>query len=474
MPDIETFDFTSEFQNLVLACWIRHPEKFLCYGPILNPRSFSGVQSTLTASALYKFYTKHGRFPSWRMLKQLVLDEAAQLDSSRDEAASYLDQLLEIDTVDVDVVATRVRDFMRERALLSAVRKVVENIQDGKAKAKVDVIQLFEDALQIGQNLDELGLVFHDDIDRVVDKVTARGYGLKTGIQMVDEVWPNGWMPGWLIVPLAPPKRYKTMFCLNVAMNVVSPAIGKNVFYYSCEISQELAMTRGLSKLTGLTQNDMFKDPARFKSAAHDAAPDMIAGYLVFKDFAAGTATIQDLRAHTTLVMRQLGIEPHLIIIDYAETVLPSERKNQDHREQANIYTEARALGKYFNCPVLMPDRCNGETVDKPVPNMRSFQGAFQKAGIVDGAIGLCATEAEYQLNTIRGFIFINRHGKAFQHFRGQVDPEKMHIQFDEEIPYEPEERGGDKAADAATGNGKGRKRSSRPGAALPEELQDP
>lgn len=776
MSEIKQYDFDSEFQDLVLACWLKHPDKFLIYGPIMNPRSFSGVLATLLAQAINKHYQSTGQFPTWRSSKQLFLDEVKKLETSQDDSVAFFEKIRAIDTRDVDVVVSRIRNFVRERAILSAVRKTVENIQEDK---KVDIIKLFEEAMSIGQNLDDLGYVLHDDIDRVVDKVTARDYGIKTGITILDTVvWKHGLMPGWLIVPLAPPKRYKclkkgtkvmlsngsvkrvehivvddllmgddgtsrrvetcgngfgplykvhqeygssytcndehilclvsesgeyteitaqefyersrrtpswsrnwqgykrgvefepsaveldpywlglwlgdgnsrhaaitvshedrevaefvteharslgmkltlkagtgcteyqlkeskplavsgkrfnrvkaalmkykllmnkhipacyqhnsaeirlkllaglldsdggfvhnlgfvftnvnrslangvlwlakslgfraklktvktrcqngfqgracrvtisgqlstiptllprkrgtdslkhrfnnykikvtkagrgewfgftiggnrkfllhdftvthnTMFCLNVAMNVVGPAIGKNVFYYSCEISQELAMARALSNLTGLSQDFMFENPEEFKRRAHNQKRQHISGYLVFKGFPAGSTTIADIRAHATAVCQQHGIIPHLIIIDYAETVLPSVRKHQDHREQADIYTDARALGAKFNCPVIMPDRCNAETVDKPVPNMRSFQGAFQKAGIVDGAIGLCATDAEYQRNILRGFIFINRHGKAYQHFRGVVDPEAMQLQFDTEIPYEPED----------------------------------
>lgn len=462
--DVSFGNFDSDFQDLVLACWIRHPERFIAYGSILNPKSFSGVHSTIAAQVLQKHYDKTGEFPAWRLFKQLTLDEAARLETDREEIKSYLGRLLKIDTKDCDSVVEQVRDFMRERAILAAIRTTLDSIDKGKEIPRGELIKPFEEAIMVGQNLDDVGYVLHADIDKVVDKVTERGYGLRTGNKMFDTVWKHGWMPGWLVILLAPPKRWKTLTSINTAMNVVGPTIGRNVFYYSCEISQELATTRMLSNLTGLSQDYMFDNPEDFKRAAHEAKENQLAGYMVIKGFSAGTTTIQDIKAHALTIKRQLQIDPHLIVIDYAETIAPSVRKKQDHREQADIYTEARALGHFFKCPVLMPDRCNAETVGMAVPNMRSFQGAFQKAGIVDAAIGLCATDEEYQQNVVRGFVFINRHGKAYQHWRGTVDAESMQISFDEEIPYEPEEDSAD--------NGK-KKRGGKPkSGSVPDELQ--
>jgi hypothetical protein len=87
-----------------------------------------------------------------------------------------------------------------------------------------------------------------------------------------------------------------------------------------------------------------------------------------------------------------------------------------------------------------MPDRCNRETVGKAVPNMSSFQGAFEKAGAVDVAIGLCATEAEHLQGRMRYFVFLNRHGPQLLHFEGRVDAECMRMTIDKQIEYVPEE----------------------------------
>jgi hypothetical protein len=86
-----------------------------------------------------------------------------------------------------------------------------------------------------------------------------------------------------------------------------------------------------------------------------------------------------------------------------------------------------------------MPDRCNKDTVDRKVPSMSSFQGSFEKAGIVDVALGLCATEGEHKQHKIRYFIFLNRNGEQYLHFEGKVDPLTYRMTVDTKVAYNPD-----------------------------------
>lgn len=439
----EQFNFSADFQDLVLACLIKYPKKFMAYGNIIDARYFEGVHATSACRAALKYYKKEGKFPTWRTLEELVADDAKRMDGNPKEVQEYIVRLSKINTGDVDYVVTKVVDFCRERAVLSAVRTSIERVQSGKLM-EGELVKLFEDALSIGVNLDDLGYLFTKDADAVIDKITEKTYGVMTGFKHFDNIWKRGWGPGWLIVPLAPPKRFKTTFCINLAMNMVGVAapVPQNVFYYPCEISQELAMTRALLNLVGLNQDYIYDSPEKFKERIKQAMAQLVQGQILWKAFPAGGATIMDIRNHARIASKTLGIKPGAIMIDYAETVAPSEssKEKKDHRQQADVYTEARALGHEFGCPIIIPDRCNRETVGKKVPNMTSFQGAFQKAGIVDVSFGLCGTEEEIMQNVIRYFVFLNRHGAAFQHFRGKVDAEKYTMTIDEEIEYNPDE----------------------------------
>jgi hypothetical protein len=434
-----TYSFPPEFQDLLLSCILKFPAKFLAYQGVIQPQYFRSVAATVTAKAAFNFFQQRGHMPGFETLLDIVARESKRTED--EGLVEYVKKLRDMDVADVDYVAERAVAFARERATYLAVVQSIEKIKAGDVDG---FTPLFEAAYSIGDNLDDLGYVLHMDVDKVVDQLSNVEYGTLTGYPAFDHIWRRGWLPGWLIVPLAPPKRYKTGLCLNLALNMVGPAINAPVFYYPCEISQELAMARLMCNLSQEPMDTLYDDPTKFKSAVKTAMKDRISNYLVIKSFPSGSATIGDIDRHVMATKRELGINPKAIFIDYAETVAysPDVKNMPEYQQQASIYTQARALACKHHCPVIMPDRVTRETVDKKVPNMMSFQGAFRKAGIVDVALGLCATEQEYSQNILRTFVFVNRHGAAMEHFRGTVDPATMTIDIGSPIPYDSDDSG--------------------------------
>jgi KaiC/GvpD/RAD55 family RecA-like ATPase len=464
----KSFEFREDFQDLLLACMMREGEHFIYVAPAIKPKYFTGVQPTLAAECMLDYWMQYLRFPAWEVLEQLLDEATRQMpDADTNLAIEYMRKLRRMDVRDWEYVRARVSDFVRERAIVDTIKQSVALIQDGKIPAD-GFTSMFAKAMQVGRNLEDLGYILDLDVDAVVGKVMNVQYGLRTGFTRLDEVWRHGWAPGWLIIPAAPPKRYKTGFCVNLAMNVISPDIGEDVIYYACEISQELAMVRAMSHLSELSEDVLYESPAKYTEAVRAALKEKVAAHLLFKSFPSKTATIADLRAHAHMAIAQLGIKPRLIIIDYAETVQPSDRKEAEYRQQSSIYTEARAFGGELGATVVMPDRVKADYVNQPTPDMRCLQGAFEKAGILDGAFALCATDEEYLQRCQRLFVFLNRHGAAYQHFRGRVDPTTWHMTFSESVPFDP-------SAAAAPPKELPRRRGSRAsrGPPMPSELTE-
>ena len=131
---------------------------------------------------------------------------------------------------------------------------------------------------------------------------------------------------------------HNTTFALNLALNMVGPGLQYDIIYYACEISQDLALMRALCHLGKVDMDQAYESPQGFKEHVHKAVQSKVAGTLLFKSFASKSTTIGDIRAHARTAIKQLDIRPKMIVIDYAETVKPTERgKESDYRQQANI-----------------------------------------------------------------------------------------------------------------------------------------
>lgn len=433
---IDRYNFTTDFQDELLHCMIAHPSEFLGLSGVIDFKYFTGSNSQLVCHQLQEFYREYNTYPTFAQLSTLCLKAARKSGDGEKalEIQEYVSRLSEVTIRAKEFYRDQCVSFAKQRALILAATNVAKLIQDGKEPGG-DIVTQFQEALSIGSNLLDQGYLLRADYNEIIDKVTRKDYGTYTGYELFDQqVWRNGWGPGWLVVPLAPPKRFKTAFCLNLALNMVDKC-GYDVLYYACEINAELASMRLFQAMIGVTQDQIFDDPGRIKEMVYKGMKKERIGDILIKHFPSKTATIADIRAHAVMAIENFGLKPKAIFIDYAETVKPDCGKDEpEYRQQSSIYTQARALGSELGCVVIMPDRCNREAVNQATPQMDSFQGAFEKAGIVDVSIGLCATDEEYEKGELRFFGVLNRHGEGGFHLRGKVDKARMRITVDKEM----------------------------------------
>ena len=194
---------STDFQDALLACIIAHPDKFMLSAGTLNSAYFSGIPRIATARAMFDYWRKTSMFPSPEILEQIVYDaitRSVERDSDRnaeskevDNIAAYAKRLLTIDTRHVDVIASKVVEFARERALFIAIQKSLE-FHAAKKTPPSGWTAMFEDALKIGLNLEDRGYIIKGgdggDINLILDKVSKHGYGTPTGYAELDRLWP--------------------------------------------------------------------------------------------------------------------------------------------------------------------------------------------------------------------------------------------------------------------------------------------
>jgi replicative DNA helicase len=459
----ESYNFTDDFQDEIIACLIRHSDELAGYGRFIRHEYFNGESAIETFKAIEEYLQKYGHYPGFTVLANYVFKKLERKsDEQAKEVLDYVQKIAEINTKDWEGVRDQCVNFAQERAIFDAIRRIGLSQKDNK---KIDAVSMMKQAVQVGTNINDLGLSLYHDYAKVIDQVTSSTYGVSTGYSHLDALWKTGWGPGWVIMVLAPPKRYKTTFCINLALNMATSRAGCDVLYFACEIPQEMAMLKSMYNICEIREQDIFRNPQKAKQEVGKMLKKKMHSHLFFKSFPSKSATISDLHRYARLIRDSKGLKPKAIVIDYAETVLPNEVKKDtpDWRMGADVYYQAEAMGRDLGCCIIMPDRCNKDAVNRKVPSATSVQGSYQKNGAVHIALGLCQTEAEYLQNKIRYFVFLNRYGEAFKHYEGRVHPELSKMTIDKEIDYKPDDGEED---DGGLGRPKGR--GGRPRGGLP------
>lgn len=462
---LEKYNFSNDYQDLIIACLVNEPRHFRTAMHLVQPEFFDGRAAFDTVYELKNFWDTWGQIPGFTVLANEAHTRFARENPDHAKALfDYVGNLKEIDTRAWESVRKNMLKFAKERAVHVAIKKLIVAAETGKAVTE-DPVKLVEDAVRIADDADDMGIEIHEDIDYVIDHLQDQTVGVRTGYPLLDRPWLFGWQPGWLIVPLAPPKRYKTTFCINLALNIAGEGFGRaaDVIYYACEIDQIHAMKRALINITGMSESQMYNAFGKFRNEARRSVDELVIGRVLFKSFPSKSATLSEIHRHAKDCISILGMRPKAIVIDYAETVRPTmvDKNTPEYRRSAEVYTEARAIGQNLACVVIMPDRCKAEVVERAVPNLNAFQGSFEKAGIVDAAIGLCATDEEKAIGKMRYFVFINRHGPEYGYYEGTVKPDIALMTIDHEIEFKPEEE--ETGDDQPTG-GRVKRKKRRPG----------
>jgi hypothetical protein len=127
----ETFNFSQDFQDLILACVLRRAE-FREYASVLSYKYFSGVVSTKLARKIFKYHKEYAAFPGKEEVIQMAVENAKGDGEPPEKAVAYVERLFKMKTGGWKDVHKKVITFCRERAVLAAITTSIEFFKKGE------------------------------------------------------------------------------------------------------------------------------------------------------------------------------------------------------------------------------------------------------------------------------------------------------------------------------------------------------
>ncbi len=147
--NLDNYNFTDDFQDTILACLIRYPDKFFAFGQVIKPGYFNGPEQVQTVFHLLDYHKEHGKYPNFTVLGNYAFYKVSRTNvTEANEIVNYVAKLSEIDTADWKGVLRQCVDFAKERAIYDAVRKIHAAQSQGKMD-KIDPREVIENALRV-------------------------------------------------------------------------------------------------------------------------------------------------------------------------------------------------------------------------------------------------------------------------------------------------------------------------------------
>jgi replicative DNA helicase len=197
---------------------------------------------------------------------------------------------------------------------------------------------------------------------------------------------------------------------------------GKTVVHYTLELQDTVVGNRYDSCISGVPLADLFHNKQQVLYKIKD-----IPGQLIIKEYPTKSASTETIKQHIERLKKR-GIEPDMIIVDYADLLRPVRSSAEKRFDLENTYEELRAIAQIYKCPVWTASQTNRSGLNAEVITMEAISEAFNKCFVADFICSLSRTVQDKQANKGRMFIAKNRNGPDGLIFPAFVDWSNVNI----------------------------------------------
>ena len=328
----------------------------------------------------------------------------------------YASVLTEDELRDAEFIKDNALDFCRKQVLKKAMLESVKLI---KSSSFDEIQAVIEKALKLGTD-NNFGHDFLKDFEERYT-ITSRD-PVSTGLPRIDDICKGGLGKSELGVVIAPTGAGKSMVLVHLGSEGVKS--GKTVVHYTLELADTVVGNRYDSCISGVPLSDLFANKRRVLETIQD-----VEGRLIIKEYPTKSASTETIKNHLERLKKR-GIEPDMIIVDYADLLRPVRATKEKRHDLENTYEELRAIAQIYKCPVWTASQTNRSGLNAEVITMEAISEAFNKCFVADFICSLSRTVQDKQANQGRIFVAKNRNGPDGQVFPAFVDWSNVSIKI--------------------------------------------
>ena len=348
---------------------------------------------------IVEYRTKYGKHPSTNAMISILRTELdRENEVTQQQVRDYFARVHTNEIADdIDYIKETSLDFCRKQKLKEAMMKSVNLLQTCSFD---EISKVINDALKLGSE-NNFG---HDFIADFEERYKPRfRLPVTTGWSEIDTITSGGLGRNELGVVIAPTGAGKSMALVHLGSEAIKQ--GKTVVHYTLELQDTVVACRYDSCITQYPLSDL----SNFKDEIYEEIKNLD-GTLIVKEYPTKSASTNTIKAHLSRLVKR-GIEPGMIIVDYADLLRPVVIRKEKRAELESIYEELRGISNEFNCPVWTASQTNRSGLNAEVVTMEQISEAFNKCFVSDFICTLSRTIEDKQNNRAKMFIAKNRNG---------------------------------------------------------------
>jgi len=356
----------------------------------LTPENFKQPGNKLVISIIKDFYAKRNTLPTTTEIRT-YLNKEEDIKLIKETFSFYK----QIETGDINELISNTEVFFKERAVHSAVLKIVDDVTNDKADYS-KFLTIFEKACNISL-VSDIGLDFYGDYQRVIKELGAHNEVIPTGWDFIDSNIGGGLSKNGraLYLFLGPTNVGKSIFLGNVASNMAEK--GLTTVLITLEMPEIMYAKRISSHLSKIPMKDLQTNIDSLETYLKGVV-EQRKHKLIIKEFPPKSTTVSGIKSYIESLIKK-GIKPDILVIDYLGLLKPSVGENSYEQGKANS-EELRALTYFFNIPIVSAIQTNREGMESP--SLDTISESFGVAMTADVVWSIHQEEEDRELGYIK------------------------------------------------------------------------
>ena len=416
--------YGTSFQIKVISSLLTHKEFLVNINDMLVEDYFDNQAHKWIIKEILKYYDKYHTTPSMEILAvelQKCGNEVLQISIKEQLKEAYKSSSDDLKYVQEEFAA-----FCKNQQLKGALLQSVDLLKGGDYES---IRSLINNAIKAGQDKN-IGHEYAKDVESRY-REDARTV-ISTPWDKINQLLQGGLGNGDFGLIFGNPGGGKSWSLVALGGHAVK--LGYNVLHYTLELGEQYVGRRYDAFFSKIGVDKIQKHKDKIETLMSD-----IKGNLIIKEFPTGKATITTIEAHIQKV-KDMGIEPDLIIIDYVD-LLSSKRRTVDRKgEIDDIYTSTKGLARELDIPVWSVSQVNRAGAKDNIVEGDKAAGSYDKIMITDVCISLSRQRKDKVEGTGRFHIMKNRYGMDGLTFGVKADTSTGHFEVSNDLYNEDED----------------------------------
>ena len=388
--------FGTSFQSKIIASLLSDMKFIQTISDILNPSMFDSDSNKWLVKTIKDYYYEYKKQPTLEVIKYKI-DE---IDNDILKVG-VVDKLREVwknvEATDLEFVQSETLDFCKNQTLKGAILDSVELLEN---KDYDGIKSIIDQAMKAGTTRD-LGHDYIPSLDLRLEE-SARTT-VTTPWDVINDVMDGGLGAGELGVIVAPAGIGKSWTLQALGADTVR--IGKTIIHYTLELNENYVGLRYDSIFSGVTTANIkyYKEDVKSKISK-------LPGKLLIKYFPTKAASVQTIGAHLKQIELS-GTKPDMVIVDYADILMPTGNFREKRHALGNIYEDLRGLAGELEIPIWTASQANRSALEEDVIGADKVAEDYSKVMTADFVMSMSRKVEDKIANTGRFHVIKNRFG---------------------------------------------------------------